>query len=205
MRRSVALLLLLGLLRMAGDAFGSEALYGLGFASAASPGPKVFTVVGDMEPFANRFFLSWDSDSRGVSREDQSIALTPAVYSRLEGPYNRRNTYSAATKLASPSWLDGNALRFILENPLARDSGLRLLLLQLPDALLRLGSWGILGLELLALPLALSSRCRPWLWATFVALHLSLLVLIDFADLTFGMILLHLFTFDPAWIRMRKS
>lgn len=110
-------------------------------------------------------------------------------------------TYSAATKLISPSWLDGNALRFILENPLARDTVLRQWILQLPDALLRLGTWGVLGLELVALPLALSSRSRPWLWTALFALHLGLLVLVDFADLTFGMILLHLFTFDPAWIR----
>lgn len=110
-------------------------------------------------------------------------------------------TYSAATKLVSPSWLDGNALRYILENPLARDTALRQLILQLPDAALRLGTWGVLGLELVALPLALSSRSRPWLWTALFALHLGLLVLIDFADLTFGMVLLHLFTFDPAWIR----
>ena len=30
-------------------------------------------------------------------------------------------------------------------------------------------------------------------------------VMVDFADLTFGMILLHLFTFDPAWIRPRSA
>ena len=34
-------------------------------------------------------------------------------------------------------------------------------------------------------------------------MHLSLILLIDFADLSLGMVMLHLFTFDPAWIRRR--
>lgn len=109
-------------------------------------------------------------------------------------------TYSGVTKLASPSWLDGNAIRYILENPLARPGTVRDALLSLPDALLHLATWGTLGLELLALPLTLWARARPWLWAAFFLLHLGLLVTIDFADLTFGMVVLHLFTFDPAWL-----
>jgi predicted DCC family thiol-disulfide oxidoreductase YuxK len=35
-------------------------------------------------------------------------------------------------------------------------------------------------------------------------MHFSLLVLIDFADLSLGMVMLHLFTFDPAWIKPRQ-
>jgi predicted DCC family thiol-disulfide oxidoreductase YuxK len=34
-------------------------------------------------------------------------------------------------------------------------------------------------------------------------MHLALILLIDFADLSLGMVMLHLFTFDPAWIRPR--
>jgi predicted DCC family thiol-disulfide oxidoreductase YuxK len=36
-------------------------------------------------------------------------------------------------------------------------------------------------------------------------MHLGLLMLIDFADLTLGMLLLHAFTFDPAWIPPKKG
>lgn len=120
MRRSVAILLLLGLLRMAGDAFCSEVLFGLGFASAASPGPKVFTVVGDMEPFANRFAVSWDDPSGRSER----VALTPEVYSRLGGPYNRRNVYGAVLA-AAPVLLDNPATasmcRSVLRHALTDD------------------------------------------------------------------------------------
>jgi hypothetical protein len=35
--------------------------------------------------------------------------------------------------------------------------------------------------------------------------HLGLLLLISFPDLTAGMVLLHLFTFDPAWLRCGRS
>ncbi len=55
--------------------------------------------------------------------------------------------------------------------------------------------------ELLFAPLALSRRLRPFLWAGMLAMHLGLMALIDFADLSFGMVILHLFTFDPGWIR----
>jgi len=33
-----------------------------------------------------------------------------------------------------------------------------------------------------------------------VCLHVGLMVLVNFADLTMGTLILHLFTFDPTWI-----
>jgi predicted DCC family thiol-disulfide oxidoreductase YuxK len=110
-------------------------------------------------------------------------------------------SYSGVTKLVSPSWIDGSALKRVLENPLARPHALRDALLVLPDVLARIATWGALALELLFAPLALSRRVRPWLWLAMVGMHLSLITLLDFADLTMGMLMLHLFTFDPAWIR----
>jgi predicted DCC family thiol-disulfide oxidoreductase YuxK len=109
-------------------------------------------------------------------------------------------SYSGLTKLASPSWLDGTALERVLANPLARPGLARDLLLELPAPLLRAATWGALGFELLFAPLALVRRVRPFLWTAMLAMHLALIALIDFADLSFGMVCLHLFTFDPAWI-----
>lgn len=110
-------------------------------------------------------------------------------------------SYSGYTKLLSPSWLDGTALARVLDNPLARPGFIRETLLSLPDFVLRLATWAGLFLELAFAPLALVRRLRPWLWAAMLLMHLQLLVLIDFADLSLGMVMLHLFTFDPAWIR----
>jgi len=110
-------------------------------------------------------------------------------------------TYSGLTKLTSPSWMDGTAFARILENPLARPGPTRDLLLALPSGLQAAATWGALGLEIAFAPLALSPWMRPWLWTGMVGMHLALIALIDFADLSLGMVILHLFTFDPAWVR----
>src|SRR2546426_853835 len=52
-------------------------------------------------------------------------------------------------------------------------------------------------------PPALVARLRPWLWTLMLGLHFTLIVLIDFADLSLGMVMVHLFTFDPAWVKVR--
>ncbi len=114
-------------------------------------------------------------------------------------------TYSGVTKLVSPSWLDGSAFQQVLENPLARPGIPRDVLSTLPSGLLSLATWGALGLELAFAPLALFRRIRPWLWLAMVLLQASLALVIDFADLSVGMIILHLFTFDPAWVRPLRA
>ncbi len=114
-------------------------------------------------------------------------------------------TYSGYEKLSSQSWIDGTALSHILDNPLARPTFLRDLLLSLPEFVLQLGSWGGLALELLFAPLALVARARPLIWAAMLGMHLTLMALIDFPDLSQGMILLHAFTFDPACIISTRS
>ena len=110
-------------------------------------------------------------------------------------------TYSGYAKLVSPSWLDGTALAHVLNNPLARPTFVRDLLLAAPAWTLRLATWG--GLELTFAPLALFRRARPWIWTAMVGLHLGLMVLVDFAELSLGMVILHLFTFDPRWVPNR--
>ena len=115
------------------------------------------------------------------------------------------HAYTGFTKLVDPSWLDGAALARILENPLSRPSWLRKTLLTLPNGILRLATWGALGLELAFAPLALSGRLRPWLWGLMLAIYLSFIIVSDFADLSLGMVMLHLFTFDPTWVRPRKA
>lgn len=109
-------------------------------------------------------------------------------------------SYSGYTKLVSPSWVDGSAFARVLQNPLARPTALRAWLLALPQVSLRLATWSALILELTFAPLALFRRARPWIWTAMVGLHTGLLALVSFADLTAGMLLVHLFTFDPAWI-----
>jgi predicted DCC family thiol-disulfide oxidoreductase YuxK len=58
-------------------------------------------------------------------------------------------------------------------------------------------------LELLYLPLALFRRARPWIWTAMLVVHLAR-VATGFGDLSGMMVVLHFFTFDPAWIPRRS-
>lgn len=113
-------------------------------------------------------------------------------------------TYSGVTKLGSPSWVDASALARVLENPLARPGWPRDVLMMLPKSALSAMTFVALALEIGFAPLALFRRLRPWLWLAMLLMHLSLMMVIDFIDLSFGMVILHLFTFDPAWIKPVK-
>src|SRR5581483_2243312 len=92
MKKLALVLLIVGLLQMAGDLLHLPALKALGAATGASPAPKVFTAVRGMETYSTRFYLEW-TDCRGIAHE---LELTPEIYQRLVGPYNRRNVYGAA-------------------------------------------------------------------------------------------------------------
>ncbi len=89
---------------MVGDLTGVKAIKGLGAASAASPFPKVFSDVKGLETFASEFTLSFQL-SNGTKRE---LPITPELYQRLTGPYNRRNVYGAALayapRMPQPLW-----------------------------------------------------------------------------------------------------
>jgi hypothetical protein len=86
------LLLAVGLLQIAADALGLPSLKGLAAAWGASPAPKVFCSARGLETFSTRFFLEWKGKGGGA----HVLALTPEVYGRVRGPYNRRNVYGAA-------------------------------------------------------------------------------------------------------------
>ena len=99
MRVAAACLIAVGLLLMAGalcerylSAGVGRPLKGLGAATAAAPAPKVFSAVRGLETYSTRFFLEW----AGADGAAHSLELTPEVYSRMRGPYNRRNVYGAA-------------------------------------------------------------------------------------------------------------
>jgi hypothetical protein len=91
MKKAASVLLLIGLLQVAGDLLHLPALKGMGAATGVSPAPKVFTAVRGMEAYSTRFHLEW-TDRRGNPHE---LLLTPDLYHRLAGPYNRRNMYGA--------------------------------------------------------------------------------------------------------------
>ncbi|MGH7169105.1 MAG: DCC1-like thiol-disulfide oxidoreductase family protein [Gemmataceae bacterium] len=142
---------------------------------------------------------SWAA--RGRVDPGDGWRMPPAIFAAAWIVLALGYTYSGYTKLVSPSWRDGTALARVLDNPLARPGWLRETLLGLPSWLLHLGTWTALAFELAFAPLALMPRLRPWLWGMMLLMHLSLILLIDFADLSLGMVMIHLFTWDPGWVR----
>jgi len=99
MNRAAVALLALGLLQMTGDALDraglgavGKPLKGVGAATTASPAPKVFSAVRGLETYSTRFTLEWQ-DRAG---RPHALPVTPELYGRVCGPYNRRNVYGAA-------------------------------------------------------------------------------------------------------------
>ena len=87
-----SLLVAVGTVQWLGDVLDVPALKRLGFASHASPAPRVFTSQAGFETFANRFHVVWHDEAGRVVRTE----LTPERYDMLRGAYNRRNVYGAA-------------------------------------------------------------------------------------------------------------
>lgn len=87
-----ALVLVIGFLRIAGWLLDNDTVKGLGAVTAAAPLPIVFTEVKGVETFANNVFIVFEDSTRTTTE----LPVTPALYSRLSGPYNRRNVFGAA-------------------------------------------------------------------------------------------------------------
>lgn len=113
-------------------------------------------------------------------------------------------SFSGLTKLSSPSWLDGSAFSHILRNPLSRPDLLNDSLLALPDIFSSMATWGALLAEVLYLPFYAWRKSRPFIWVTLLSMHFGLMITMDFADLSLGMVMIHLFTFQPEWLPGRR-
>lgn len=142
-------------------------------------------------PYVGLLLLAHCSVRCCAPRDDQR--MSKPVFGTLFFLMAVGYSYSGITKLLGPSWVDGSALAHLLRNPLARGNALGDLLLAAPPAFHMAATYGVLALELLYLPLSFIHRARFWLGWLMLGVHVSLLLLMDFADLTFGMVILHLF------------
>lgn len=85
-----------GLLQIIGFLSKNKTIRGLGVATTSAPLPLVFTKVKDVETFSNQFFIDYTSKKN----QKLSLEITPEVYSKIKGAYNRRNVYGAAFSYA---------------------------------------------------------------------------------------------------------
>lgn len=143
--------------------------------------------------------------ARGRTHPSGDWVMPAAIFSAASVVLAFSYSYSGYTKLLSPSWVSGDTVAYVLQNPLARDWWLRDLFLSLPTEILTGITWFILVIELLYVPLALIAKLRPLLWSSMLLVQFGFLLLLDFPDLTFGMLVFHLLTFDPTWLSRKTN
>lgn len=108
-------------------------------------------------------------------------------------------TYSGLVKLQSQAWVEGSALRYVVDMPFAREAGFAALFAALPGWALAILTYVTLLGEIAFLPASYWRIGRAIVWSTMVGMHLLLLLVMSFPELTAGMLLVHLFTFDRRW------
>lgn len=103
------------------------------------------------------------------------------------------------------SWIDGTALYYVLTGPLARPNNPINELLVSNIFLTKLLTWGSLALELSYLFIGTFYRTRKYYWIASMGFHLGIICTVNFTDLTLGMIVAHLFSFDPSWFQFTRK
>ena len=87
----LATLGLIGTIKPLFDQMGHQKLSALASMTQVSPAMKVFTAHDGYETFANKFSITIDR----VDGSREQLTMSPELYQRLDGPYNRRNAYGA--------------------------------------------------------------------------------------------------------------
>jgi predicted DCC family thiol-disulfide oxidoreductase YuxK/uncharacterized membrane protein YphA (DoxX/SURF4 family) len=141
----------------------------------------------------------------GVERREENWAMPAILYWGAWIIAGVAYTISGIDKALAPSWQDGSAILHLLNNPLARDYFMRDVFLALPEIALQLLTWLTLALEILFGLLVLFGRTRMYAWFMIMAMHLGILMIVDFADLTLGVVMLHLFVFNAAWFESKEA
>jgi len=144
----------------------------------------------------------WSLAARGRVDPRGGWHMPPALFAAVWAVLSLGYTYSGWTKLASPAWVDGTAMARLLDHPPVRPAVVHDLLLAQFAPLLRGITWVALGFELFYAPLALFRRARPWIWTAMLIMQLGFILLSGSSGF-FMMAALHLFMFDPAWVRRR--
>ncbi|CAF1292235.1 unnamed protein product [Rotaria sordida] len=144
------------------------------------------------------------TNSQKNDKENNELELNPRVFPWLYWGswimYALGYTISGLHKLQSPSWIDGSALSHVLKTPLSRDNALCHFLLEANPIILQICTWTSLFVEISFVPLGLFYHTRKLYWFAFLGLHIGVLLLVNFTDLTAGILAMHFFLFDPRWL-----
>lgn len=112
---------------------------------------------------------------------------------------------SGINKLSSPSWLNGDAILYIAENPVAHVyiSKLAPYFNTFPILITKTLTWLILSIELLFLPLFFFSKTRKWIWILATLWHIGALITVYLPFVSVGMIIFHFYLFDLNWFNKK--
>ena len=105
-------------------------------------------------------------------------------------------TVSGLDKLQNPNWLSGWALNYIAQSP-ETSEGWSAPILSSPIWVQQWLTWSCLSLELSALPMVLFRSSRRLLWISLLSMHLGIMIVMGFYDLTGGILCFYLLLMDP--------
>ena len=107
--------------------------------------------------------------------------------------------------LTGPHRFDDSTIGRALEAWLVRPIEVRATFAWIPVTALIALTHVARAIELLFLPLAVWSRTRPWIWLALLAVHFVHLLLFEGMGHSLAMIVVHVATFDPAWVRSKAG
>lgn len=113
-------------------------------------------------------------------------------------------TASGIHKLQCESWRDGTALYWVLTGPLVRNVWIIEYIVK-NHLIIKLLSWSSLFLEISWMFFGMFYHTRKTFWILTMGFHLGILFTINFTDLTLGMLIPHIFTFDASWFTITKN
>jgi predicted DCC family thiol-disulfide oxidoreductase YuxK len=146
-----------------------------------------------------RPYGSWDA--RGRVDPNAGWRMTGWIHTATWIVLAISYAYRGFEKFGNPAWIDGSALLQTLSDPAVEQTLLGGFVLLFPALLLSLATWSVLALEICFAPLALVRKFRPLLWLVLLGVQVFSMALGGFADFSAGLLMLHLFAFDPAWVR----
>jgi sterol desaturase/sphingolipid hydroxylase (fatty acid hydroxylase superfamily) len=139
-------------------------------------------------------------------KEKQPWQISDTIYFGAWIIFPLSYTASGIHKLQCPSWLDGTALEHVLTSLLARHNNpIVNLMLAMPPIVLESMTWLSLFAEITFLFLGAFYHLRKWYWLFMLFFHIGILTMVNFSDLTLGVIVTHLFLFDASWFECTKN
>jgi len=112
--------------------------------------------------------------------------------------------YSASgiERLSAVSWRDGSAIRHMFDLAIVRHDLLYDSLIRLPTWVFTFQTYAAVCMFILALPLLLYTRTRPYAWVVLTLMFVYMGVVLDLTQVILGLLLFHAFVFDARWISL---